>query len=267
VSDLYPRGKPTARAAPLTEAEARLADSVVFVLKRAQHAGNVGRLARFLHNMGITELRLVDPFTKDVARAVKAAVRSREIVERAFARPSSSIAEAVADRDLLVGTFHAGSRRRAVRGEVLDPREAAARVAASLSSSPTARVAVLLGSEKWGLANEDLARCHLLVTVPARADNPSLNVAATGLVLAWEIARAVRGASPSPGQERATQADVDLAAAKLADAAEAVRFGRERADVLAIARSLLAGRAADRESAKLLTALFARLERAARRAR
>lgn len=261
MSDLYPRGKPVARPAELTEAERLLSNSVVFVLKRAQHAGNVGRLARFLHNMGITELRLVDPFTKDVARAAKAAVRSRELVEKAFAHPYSSVSEAVADRDLLVGTFHAGSRRRAVRGDVLDPRDAGERIAASISSS---RVAVLLGSEKWGLANEDLARCHLLVTVPARADNPSLNVAATGLVLAWEIARAARGPTSSSSVERATQAEIDLAAKKLADAAEAVKFGRERSDIESLARALLAGRA-DREATRLFTALVARLGRAAHR--
>ena len=56
-----------------------------------------------------------------------------------------------------------------------------------MALAPTSRAALLFGSERYGLANEDLQYCNLLVRIPASAEYCSLNLAMAVQLLAYEI--------------------------------------------------------------------------------
>jgi TrmH family RNA methyltransferase len=54
----------------------------------------------------------------------------------------------------------------------------------------TERVAVLFGPEDKGLTNDDLDRCHRIVTIPTRSEHSSMNLAQAATVTCYELYRA-----------------------------------------------------------------------------
>jgi tRNA/rRNA methyltransferase/tRNA (cytidine32/uridine32-2'-O)-methyltransferase len=139
-------------------------------------------------NMGLSELRLVEPAAAagDVARAF--AVGAREVL--LGARRFDSLAAAVAPFRRVVGTTSA--RDRALAVPVVTPRELAERLPGGGTQLPTALV---FGPEVGGLTNDELALCHLVVTVPCAPVQPTLNLAQAVLLVAYELFLA-RGAAP-----------------------------------------------------------------------
>jgi len=95
------------------------------------------------------------------------------------------VAEAVADCTLVVGTTAIGNRSPQQPVHLLPA--AAGEIRRRLQTSP---VALLFGSEKWGLSNKDLSHCHWLLHIPARKEHPSMNVGQAAAVCFYEIARA-----------------------------------------------------------------------------
>lgn len=149
------------------------------VLVRPREEGNVGAACRAMANMGLSELRLVEPVAElgGVARAF--AVGARDVLEGA--ERFGSLAEALAPFRRVVGTTSA--RDRTLPVPVVTPRELAAELAAQ-AAMPTALV---FGSEVGGLPNEELALCHRIVTVPCAPRQPTLNLAQAVLVVAYEL--------------------------------------------------------------------------------
>jgi len=104
----------------------------------------------------------------------------------------SNVAHAVADCSLIVGTTAIGQRDPQHRVRRLE--EAAQLIRKRLASS---RVALLFGSEKGGLSNEDLSHCHWLLRIPTREEHRSMNLGQAVAVCVYEIARGREsGASP-----------------------------------------------------------------------
>src|SRR5438105_3635149 len=116
-----------------------------------------------MSNFGFFELRLVNPY--DVAfREARSAVKALKILENA--REFATVGEAVADCGLVVGTISMGPR---TLEHPLRRLEFGGRVIArKLASTP---VALLFGSEKFGLSNEDLSYCHWLMRIPTRDEH------------------------------------------------------------------------------------------------
>ncbi len=162
-----------------------------FVLVETSHPGNVGAVARAMKNMALAELVLVRPRQFPAAEATARASGADDIL--AAARCVDSVDAALAGAGLVIGTT---ARERDGRFRVLDVREAAARIAAAANRAP---VAVLFGSERTGLTNEELAACHALLRIPANPEYASLNVAMAAQLVAYEIYRA-RGAPLESGQ-------------------------------------------------------------------
>ena len=158
------------------------------VLVRPREEGNVGASCRAMTNMGLSELRLVEPAAPagEVARAF--AVGAREVLEGA--RRFESLAEAVAPFRRVVGTTSA--RDRSLSVPVVTPRELAGRLPGGGADLPTALV---FGPEVGGLTNDELALCHLVVTVPCAPVQPTLNLAQAVLIVAYELFLA-QGAEP-----------------------------------------------------------------------
>ena len=134
-----------------------------------------------MSNFGFAQLRLVNPY--DVAfREARSAVRSHYILERA--QLFNSVAEAVADAKLVVGSTSVGKRDLHVPLYRLEP--AAGLLKESLASGS---VALLFGSEKFGLSNEHMSHCHWLFRIPARDEHGSMNLGQAVAITLYELRR------------------------------------------------------------------------------
>jgi len=167
--------------------------SVRIVLAGLSHPGNIGSAARAMKTMGLDRLVLVAPARFPATEATVMAAGADDVLERA--QVFDDVAGAVADCGLVVG---ATARSRHLPWRTVEPREAAAEI---VSAAATGEVAVLFGTERTGLTNEDIERCQLLVTIPTGCAYGSLNVAMAVQVLAYEILLAGRSetAEAPPG--------------------------------------------------------------------
>ncbi len=169
------------------------------VLVSPRNPLNIGAAARAMSNFGVFELRLINAYNVAFLEA-KSAVNASKILINA--REFPTIAEAVADCSLVVGTTSIGNRalehplRRLETGGKI--------IAKKLASAP---VALLFGSEKFGLSNEDMSHCHWLMRIPTREEHGSMNLGQAVAVCLYEIIRnpAVVRAKPEP--KRAASAD------------------------------------------------------------
>ena len=162
------------------------------------HPGNIGAVARAMKNMDLTKLVLVRPREFPHPDATARAAGADSVL--ASARVVETLAEAIADCGLVVATT---SRQRDQNFRVLDAQQAAVRAVAESRLAP---VALLFGSERTGLSNEDLDASHVLLRIPASREYPSLNLAMAVQLVSYEIFRA-RG---TPGSAAALR-DYDQA--------------------------------------------------------
>ena len=140
-------------------------ERLVVVLVRARNPSNIGAVARAMHDFGFAHLRVVSdyPVPFEAAQlAEKAAVHAFSVLEAAT--QPASLAEAIADCTLVLGTTAVGDR--VLEHPLHTLAEATIIVQQALAASPEGRVAVLFGSEKTGLSNEELSHCHALLTIP-----------------------------------------------------------------------------------------------------
>jgi TrmH family RNA methyltransferase len=159
---------------------------------------NIGAAARAMSNFGFSELRLVNPYAV-AFREARSAVKAHAVLEQA--REYATVAEAVADCALVVGTTAIGPRvlehplRRLEFGGKLIARKIA-----------TAPVALLFGSEKFGLSNEDMSYCHWLMRIPAREEHGSMNLGQAVAVCLYEIIRNPAAVKIAPEAKRPADA-------------------------------------------------------------
>jgi tRNA/rRNA methyltransferase len=134
-----------------------------------------------MSNFGFTDLRLVKPYTRAFQEA-QSAVRAGYILERA--QVFDDLAPAVADCTLVVGTTSAARRDLHVPLHRLEAGGPLIR--AQLESSG---VALLFGSEKFGLSNDDMSHCHWLLRIPTREEHGSMNLGQAVAVCLYELRR------------------------------------------------------------------------------
>jgi TrmH family RNA methyltransferase len=149
------------------------------VLVDTTHPGNIGAVARAMKNMALEDLALVRPDSFPHAEATARASGAGDVL--GSAQVFATLHEAIADCGLIVG---ATARPRQQHWTVLEPREAALRL---VVESNNARAAVLFGSERVGLSNEELERCQWLVRIPASPAYESLNVAMAVQIMCYEL--------------------------------------------------------------------------------
>ena len=152
---------------------------VRIVLIDPSHPGNIGSVARAMKNMALSDLVLVRPRSFPHAEANALAAGADDVL--ANARICSTVVEAIADCGFIAGTT---SRPRSYYWEFATPRDLAQRVVALPEEN---RVALLFGSERYGLGTEDLNHCNVLVRIPANAEYCSLNLAMSVQLLAYEL--------------------------------------------------------------------------------
>src|SRR5260370_1233783 len=132
-----------------------------------------------MKNMAITDLVLVRPRSFPHAETNALAAGADDIL--ANARVVSTVSEALADCGFVAGTT---SRPRSYYWEFTTPRDVAARVVGLPGEN---RAALLFGSERYGLATDDLQYCNVLVRIPANPEYCSLNLAMSVQLLTYEL--------------------------------------------------------------------------------
>lgn len=187
-----------------------------FVLLRPEFLGNIGSSARALKNFGFSDLRLVEaPKNFKDAEARKMSVGAFDILKNT--NNYESFDEAVADRQFLLGTSSGKQRLK----PLLDLKEA-------LQEIPTgAKVAFVLGDERNGMRADELDRCHLAVRIPTSPDFPSLNLAATIAILAYETAQLKAAAQAAQAPDLVTEGEAADLFTTLAMITEEIGFARK----------------------------------------
>src|SRR5713101_3995118 len=185
-------------------------DRLRVVLVSPRNPLNIGAAARAMSNFGFLHLRVVNPYEL-AFREARSAVGAASLLARA--EEFKSLAEAVEDCTLVVGTTSVGQRQLQHPVRRLD--QAARLLRKHLAGS---RVALLFGSEKRGLSNEDLSHCHWLLRIPTREEHRSMNLGQAVAVCLYELARAPQAASKPEKHIPAAAADLERLTALLVDA-------------------------------------------------
>jgi TrmH family RNA methyltransferase len=156
-------------------------DRLRIVLVSSRNPLNIGAAARAMSNFGCMDLRLVNPY-KVAFRNARSAVGAAPLL--ASAREYESVAEAVADCTLVVGTT-------AVRHRELQHPLRRVEVGGRLIRQrlETSGVALLFGSERFGLSNDDISHCHWLMNIPTREGHISMNLGQAVAICLYELIR------------------------------------------------------------------------------
>lgn len=161
---------------------------VRIILVGTTHPGNIGACARAMKNMGLSDLMLVRPRHFPHEDATARASGANDILESV--RVVENLDDALVDCVYVAG---ASARSRTINWPSFTPRECAARL---LKEGQTAKVAAVFGPEKSGLTNEDLDRCHALLTIPTDPGFSSLNLAMAVQILTYELRMATLDGPP-----------------------------------------------------------------------
>jgi TrmH family RNA methyltransferase len=193
----------------LTEEER---ERVCVVLVRARNPNNIGAVARAMHDFGFRDLRLVSDYPVALNEA-RSAVDASAVL--AGARACASVAEAVADCNLVVGTTAAD--KRASEHPLYTVADGSGFLRAALAGG--GRVALLFGSEKTGLSRDELSHCNWIMTIPMYQTegvrHASMNLGQAAAVCLYELVR--NTSAPSQDIDFATAADLERLTKLLAE--------------------------------------------------
>ena len=193
--------------------------NLTVVLVRTRNPLNIGAAGRAMQNFGVRDLRLVTPYEASF-REARSAVGAGMVLQEA--REFASVADAVADCRLVIGTTAA--RRRELEQPLIGLDGAAEPIHEALAQG---RVALLFGSEKHGLTREDLDHCHWLVRIAADEMQPSMNLGQAVAVCLWELVRAgelTAESEPPAVSADAVSGDLDRLGGLLMEALEAAGY-------------------------------------------
>ena len=157
-------------------------NNIFFTLVGPREPGNIGASARALKNMGFRNMQLVNPGAYLTDEARNRACTAEDILENAVVY--TDIWEALKNKHLVVGT----SRRRGKnRGHFLPFDEGIQKIR---EISEKNKVAVIFGRENSGLTNEESNQCGFILTIPTDGEHPSINLAQSVLLIAYELNKA-----------------------------------------------------------------------------
>lgn len=164
-----------------------------FILVETSRSGNIGSVARAMKTMGFSDLVLVNPRFANMTQqdeAIAFASSAQDILSAA--REVSSIEEALEGCNFAAAV---SARLREFSPPIVSPRNLASQLAADSSLN----AALIFGNERFGLPNEIVEKCNVLINIPANPSYSSLNLAQAAQVLAYEcrIAAIGNGVPPS----------------------------------------------------------------------
>ena len=149
------------------------------VLVRPRNPLNIGAVARAMSNFGFAHLRVVNPY--EVAfREARSAIGASEVLRQA--EEYQHVRQAIADCSLVIGTSALGHRE--LQHDVVHLDQSG-----HLISKSAAPIALLFGSEKVGLSNDDFTYCHSILHIPTSQANLSMNLGQAVAVCLYELVR------------------------------------------------------------------------------
>jgi TrmH family RNA methyltransferase len=200
-------------------------DRLIVVLVSTRNPLNIGAAARAMSNFGFHRLRVVNPYEVAFEEA-RSAVGATALLKAA--QRFETVHEAVADCSLVVGTTAA--RNRKLDHELVELQRGAIAIRKHLRSD---RVAVLFGSEKRGLSNDELSYCHWLLQIPTEEEHPSMNLGQAVAVCLYELARGRATIAKGQKPETAKSATLDRLDQLLFDALGCAGYTGNDASALA----------------------------------
>lgn len=210
----------------LPEINTSLFKRLRFILVETSRSGNIGAVARAMKTMGFSDLVLVNPRFPDAltdAEAVAFASGAQDILSGASI--VGSIAEALEGCNYAAAV---SARLREFSPPVTTPRA----IAAQLAAGTELHAAVIFGNERFGLPNEIVEQCNVLINIPANPEYSSLNLSQAAQVVAYECRVAAldaAGGAPAASPvgfhgDAASLAQVDGMYAHLEQALVAIDF-------------------------------------------
>ena len=203
-----------------------------FILINTSHAGNVGAAARAMKTMGFDDLVLVAPRWANVLRREETIQRASGALDvLAKARIVATLDEALDGMTHLCATamtprdFGPPTRTPREHFELLSKAEhnndCQKGEVVDLVADPGGRwvpegMAFLFGSERFGMTNEDVYRCHVALSIPSNPQFGSLNIGAALQVIAYEWRLALGGFAVQAATAPAQLADARQLAGMLA---------------------------------------------------
>ncbi len=175
-------------------------DPTRFILIGTSHAGNVGAAARAMKVMGFSDLVLVaprDPNLQRKAEAVAMASGATDVL--ANARVVADMTQALDGITFVCAT--------AMTPRDFGPPTHAPRDLLAALKDSSDRVAFVFGSERFGMSNDDVYRCHACLSIPTRADYGSLNLSQAVQLIAYEWRQALGGFDVVPRTTHTPRAD------------------------------------------------------------
>ena len=196
-----------------------------FILIHTSHAGNVGAAARAMKPMGFDDLVLVAPRWPNVLRkeeTIQRASGALDVLENA--RIVETLDEALDGMSHLCATamtprdFGPPTRTPRAHFDLLLKNELLALDGQALEANIAQEtgVAFLFGSERFGMANEDVYRCHVALSIPTNPQFGSLNLGAAIQVIAYEWRQALGGFGVEQATPERLLADAGQVAGMLA---------------------------------------------------
>ena len=246
----------------MTEQQRR--EECCVVLVRTRNPLNIGAAARAMINFGVHDLRVVEPF--DLAwHEARSAVGAASILASAGEYPS--LAAAVADCTCVLGTSAIGPRQPVqpvVDLPGLHPWHA--------GRFAHGKIALVFGSEKHGLTNDDLSHCDAILRIPTEPEQASMNLGQAVAVCLYELARdPTRAGNPEtprlPREADPEGADLERLTAVLHRILCISGYIKPVAahGALVQVRAMLHRLTLSREDAHLLTGMLAKIEHKWRR--
>jgi len=155
-------------------------ENIHFILVNPKEPGNIGASARAIKNMGFSKIELVNPPENFIeGHDFWLASHATDVLNNAIVY--NTLYDAIKEKSLIVGTSRRTGKKR---GLILPLKESVKEI---LKVAKTNKVAILFGREDRGLSNEEVIECGFLIYIPTSQDAPSLNLAQSVLLVAYEL--------------------------------------------------------------------------------
>lgn len=153
--------------------------NVVIILVGNKFPGNIGSVARAMHNMGLRELRLAAPQCSITEESYRMARGGADVLNKA--KECRSLKSALRGVRMVLGT---SGKTGGNREQVYAPRNLAPRILAQASKQ---KVGIVFGPEDTGLIDDDLLLCQMLIRIPTYSQASSINLAQSVMIVTYEL--------------------------------------------------------------------------------
>jgi tRNA/rRNA methyltransferase len=194
----------------------KILDNVVVILAGTKHPGNIGSVARAMHNMGLAHLRLASPQCARNQESERLACGGKEVLENA--REYGTLKSALRGIHLLVGTT---GKTGGNRSQTWSPRALAPKI---LAHAATAKAGILFGPEDTGLVDDDLLPCQMLMRIPTDPRARSINLAQAVMIVSYELFVASLEKEPARVPDLASTSQVEAMYVQMEEALSRIGF-------------------------------------------